>query len=59
MRYEEQNHSQKFAIHLFDLVERPRRDVFNELCDIVEEAIASYREEGRLLPPPTDATAHR
>ena len=29
------------------------KDVFNELCEIVEEVIALYREEGRPLPPPT------
>ena len=29
------------------------RAVFAELCDIVEEAIALYRKEGRPLPPPT------
>ncbi len=29
------------------------KDVFNDLCDIVEDAIALYREEGRPLPPPT------
>jgi predicted RNase H-like HicB family nuclease len=27
--------------------------VFNELCEIVEEAIAIYHKEGRPLPPPT------
>ena len=27
--------------------------VFDELCGIVEEAIALYRLEGRPLPPPT------
>ena len=29
------------------------KEVFNELCDIVEEAIAVYHKEGRPLPPPT------
>jgi len=29
------------------------RAVFNELCEIVDEAIALYREDGKLLPPPT------
>jgi predicted RNase H-like HicB family nuclease len=29
------------------------REVFNELCEIVEEAIAIYQKEGRTLPPPT------
>ncbi len=29
------------------------KDVFNELCEIVEEVITLYREEGRPLPPPT------
>lgn len=27
--------------------------VFEELCQIVEEAIMLYREDGRPLPPPT------
>ncbi|NBC15318.1 MAG: hypothetical protein GVY09_18660 [Gammaproteobacteria bacterium] len=27
--------------------------VFRELCDIVDEAIALYREDGRPLPPST------
>lgn len=29
------------------------RAVFDELCDIVEEAIAIYKQEGRPLPPVT------
>jgi len=29
------------------------REVFEELCRVVEEAIELYREEGRPLPPPT------
>lgn len=29
------------------------RQVFAELCDIVEEAIEIYRAENRPLPPPT------
>jgi predicted RNase H-like HicB family nuclease len=29
------------------------RQVFAELCDIVEEAIALYRADGKPLPPPT------
>ena len=29
------------------------KEVFNELCEIVEEAIAIYRKEGRPLPPPS------
>ena len=29
------------------------RAVFAELCQIVEEAIAVYREDGKPLPPPT------
>ena len=29
------------------------REVFNELCEIVEEAIAIYQKERRTLPPPT------
>lgn len=29
------------------------RHVFDELCQIVEEAIKLYREEGRPLPAPT------
>ncbi len=27
--------------------------VFEELCEIVEEAIELYREDGKPLPPPT------
>jgi predicted RNase H-like HicB family nuclease len=29
------------------------KEVFAELCEIVEEAIALYREDGKPLPPPT------
>ena len=29
------------------------KDVFNELCRIVEETITLYRKEGKPLPPPT------
>jgi predicted RNase H-like HicB family nuclease len=29
------------------------KEVFDELCDIVEEAIAIYHKDGRPLPPPT------
>jgi predicted RNase H-like HicB family nuclease len=29
------------------------RQVLEELCDIVEEAIALYMSEGKPLPPPT------
>jgi predicted RNase H-like HicB family nuclease len=29
--------------------------VFTELCQIVEEAIASYRQDGKPLPPPTSS----
>ena len=29
------------------------RDVFDELCRIVEEAIALYKMDGKPLPPPT------
>lgn len=29
------------------------KKVFEELCTIVEEAIALYRADGRPLPPPT------
>lgn len=29
------------------------REVFAELCEIVEEAVDLYRREGRPLPPPT------
>jgi len=28
-------------------------EVFAELCQIVEEAIALYRKDGKTLPPPT------
>jgi predicted RNase H-like HicB family nuclease len=29
------------------------RKVFDELCEIVDEVLALYREDGRALPPPT------
>jgi predicted RNase H-like HicB family nuclease len=29
------------------------KEVFAELCEIVEEAIALYRVDGKPLPPPT------
>ena len=29
------------------------RDVFEELCRIVEEVIELYRQDGKALPPPT------
>ena len=29
------------------------KQVFDELCRIVEETVALYRHEGRPLPPPT------
>ncbi len=29
------------------------REVFNELCQVVEEAIQLYRQDGRPLPPAT------
>ena len=29
------------------------KEVFEELCKVVEEAVALYREDGRPLPPPT------
>ncbi len=29
------------------------REVFDELCKIVEEAIALYKMDGKPLPPPT------
>ena len=29
------------------------KEVFDKLCQIVEEAIALYKDEGRPLPPPT------
>jgi hypothetical protein len=29
------------------------REVFHELCQIVEEAIEIYRKDGKPLPPPT------
>jgi predicted RNase H-like HicB family nuclease len=29
------------------------KEVFAELCEIVEEAIAMYRADGKPLPPPT------
>ncbi len=29
------------------------REVFDELCQIVEDAIALYKKDGKPLPPPT------
>jgi predicted RNase H-like HicB family nuclease len=29
------------------------KEVFNELCEIVEEAVELYRKDGRPLPPST------
>ena len=29
------------------------KEVFEELCKIVEEVLSLYREDGRPLPPPT------
>ena len=29
------------------------RQVFDELCQVVEEAIELYRQDGKPLPPPT------
>ena len=29
------------------------REVFDELCQIVEDAIALYKRDGKPLPPPT------
>ena len=29
------------------------REVFDELCEIVEEAIVLYRKDGKPLPPPS------
>ena len=29
------------------------QEVFSELCDLVEETIALYQEDGKPLPPPT------
>ncbi len=29
------------------------REVFTELCDVVEDTILLYKSTGRLLPPPT------
>ncbi len=29
------------------------RAVFDELCRVVEEAVALYRKDGKALPPPT------
>jgi len=34
------------------------QEVFNELCQIVEETIALYEKEGRPLPPPTSGQDH-
>jgi len=33
------------------------KTVFDELCQIVEETIALYREDGKPLPPPASGTA--
>ena len=30
-----------------------KREVFNELCRLVDEAVALYKTDGRPLPPPT------
>ena len=35
------------------------KEVFDELCQIVEEAITLYREEGKPLPPSTSGRGHR
>ena len=32
---------------------KDEKAVFNELCQMVEEAIALYRTDGKALPPPT------
>ncbi len=32
---------------------REKGEVFEELCEIVEEAIVLYREDGKPLPPPS------
>lgn len=29
------------------------RKVFEELCDVVDETIALYKQDGKTLPPPT------
>jgi len=29
------------------------REVFDELCRVVEEAVALYKADGKALPPPT------
>jgi predicted RNase H-like HicB family nuclease len=29
------------------------REVFDQLCDVVEEALELYRQDGKPLPPPT------
>jgi len=29
------------------------KEVFAELCDLVEEIVALYKQEGKPLPPPT------
>jgi predicted RNase H-like HicB family nuclease len=35
------------------------RAVFSELCDIVEEAVALYKADGKPLPPPTSGLGRR
>lgn len=35
------------------------RAVFDELCQIVKEAVAIYHADGRPLPPPRPGLAHR
>jgi len=32
---------------------KDEREVFAQLCEIVEETIELYRQEGKQLPPPT------
>ena len=33
------------------------KEVFVELCDLVEEIVALYKQEGKPLPPPTSGKA--
>jgi predicted RNase H-like HicB family nuclease len=34
------------------------KEVFDQLCQIIEEAIALYQEEGKPLPPPTSGRGY-
>lgn len=44
--------SAKYA-KIVELSEEDQKQVFEELCRIVEEAIALYHKDNKALPPPT------